>query len=201
MKIGILAYGSLIDEPGEDIGMLIIDRIPCTTPFRVEFARLSKTRDGAPTLVPVEVGGGYVSAMILVLNSEVTSEEVKSMLYRRETRSTDRTKKYEEPKKPGLNSVIVKTIREFHGVKEVIYTSIGSNISDLDPNILADYAIESILNQAGEQKKDGVRYLLNAKNNGILTALSQEYEAEILNRTSTTSLGDAIDKLDQMRSK
>lgn len=29
MSIGILAYGSLIDNPGEEISPLIVDRITC----------------------------------------------------------------------------------------------------------------------------------------------------------------------------
>jgi hypothetical protein len=52
-KIGILAYGSLIDNAGEEIAPLIVERIECFTPFKIEFARLSSTRSNAPTLVPV----------------------------------------------------------------------------------------------------------------------------------------------------
>jgi len=50
--IGILAYGSLIIDPGPEIGPLIVRRITTVTPFVVEYARLSRTRGGAPTLVP-----------------------------------------------------------------------------------------------------------------------------------------------------
>ena len=51
--IGILAYGSLIDDPGREIEPLIIRRLKgVETPFQIEFARSSSTRDGAPTLIP-----------------------------------------------------------------------------------------------------------------------------------------------------
>ena len=53
-RIGILAYGSLIDEPGLEIEQLIIHRINCLTPFKVEYARKSGTRGDGPTLIPTE---------------------------------------------------------------------------------------------------------------------------------------------------
>ncbi|RZJ88416.1 MAG: hypothetical protein EOO20_13715 [Chryseobacterium sp.] len=199
MNTGILAYGSLINEPGDEIKKLIIDRIPCSTPFHVEFGRISKSRDNAPTLIPVEEGGASVRATILLLSKEVTLEQAKSMLWRRETRTTDTNKQYKEPKQPGPNNVLVKVLTEFHGIQNVIYTSIGANISNAHPNILADYAIESILNKAGEEEKDGIRYLLNAKNNSIVTEVSAEYEAAILKQTKTKSLEEAILQLDHMR--
>jgi len=61
-RIGILAFGSLLDDPGAEISRLIERRIePVTTPFKVEFARASISRDGAPTLVPVDQGGAAVA--------------------------------------------------------------------------------------------------------------------------------------------
>ena len=60
-RIGILAFGSLIDEPGKVIGPLIRERISgIPTPFSIEFARSSSTRSGAPTLIPVDIGGSPV---------------------------------------------------------------------------------------------------------------------------------------------
>ena len=68
--IGILAYGSLGDDPGAEIGSLVAERIGgVRTPFRVEFARQSRTRGGAPTLVPVSEGGASVEAKVLVLKN------------------------------------------------------------------------------------------------------------------------------------
>jgi len=57
-ELGILAFGSLIDRPGWEIEQAIVTRKSgIRTPFSVEFARSSRTRAGAPTLVPVEAGG------------------------------------------------------------------------------------------------------------------------------------------------
>jgi hypothetical protein len=43
--------------------------------------------------------------------------------------------------------------------------------------------------------RDGISYLLDAKRNGIVTPLSAPYELEILRRTETTTLGDALTKI------
>ena len=54
-RVGILAYGSLIDDLGPDLTPLKVGPpVKTTTPFCVEFARSSRSRDDAPTLVPFE---------------------------------------------------------------------------------------------------------------------------------------------------
>ncbi|GAA4131236.1 hypothetical protein ACFFTN_26415 [Aminobacter aganoensis] len=63
--VGILAYGSLIGDPGAEIEPAITSRIACLTPFPVEFARQSRTRKGAPTLVPSERGASIRAQMSL----------------------------------------------------------------------------------------------------------------------------------------
>jgi cation transport regulator ChaC len=51
-KLGILAFGSLINHPGWEIEEAIIARKSgIRTPFGVEFARKSRKRAGAPTLL------------------------------------------------------------------------------------------------------------------------------------------------------
>ena len=79
-KIGILAYGSLIDDPGIEIKPLIIDRIKCITPFKVEYARKCIKRGFGPTLVPYTKAGCKVNASILILNNVKSLEEVTSLL-------------------------------------------------------------------------------------------------------------------------
>ena len=84
-SVGILAYGSLIDDPGCEIKAVISCKLKgVQTPFNVEFARRSSTRGGAPTLVPVEEGGAPVKAVILVLEEQVSVDQAKDMLHRRE---------------------------------------------------------------------------------------------------------------------
>ena len=64
-SVGILAYGSLIEDRGPEIAAAKARIEPgVRTPFKVEFARTSSTRGGAPTLVPVSIGGEHVLAGI-----------------------------------------------------------------------------------------------------------------------------------------
>ena len=85
MSVGILAFGSMAEEPGPELAATATRRIAVQTPFFVEFARSSRTRDGAPTLVPVRAGGARVPATILVLDDSVTVADARAILYRRET--------------------------------------------------------------------------------------------------------------------
>ena len=80
-RVGILAYGSLIGDPGPEIEPHMIRRIPCNTPFKVEFARASRTRTGGPSLIPHD-GGSHVAAQILVV--DLPLKEATDRLYRRE---------------------------------------------------------------------------------------------------------------------
>jgi hypothetical protein len=87
MTFGILAFGSLLDDPGGELRAHVVRRIESVeTPFAVEFARSSRTRDGAPTLVPVPDGGAPVRAAVLVLDDAVDEDLARNLLYRRETR-------------------------------------------------------------------------------------------------------------------
>jgi cation transport regulator ChaC len=86
-RVGILAYGSLIDDPGSEIAgataYIVNDAV--TTPSKVEFARSSNSRAGAPTLVPVDSGGARVPARIFVLKEGISKHAAWEMLWRRET--------------------------------------------------------------------------------------------------------------------
>ena len=201
-KIGILAYGSLIDNPGEEIEPLIIERIKCITPFKVEYARTSSSRSGAPTLIPTNKIGKQVNATILVLENSTELNYAKSILWKRERHKVGENADYIEIKSPKVNQVVVKTINSFENVETVIYTSLGQNISgEINPEKLADLAIKSILDKAGATKKDGIRYLLSAKENNIETEFSNEYEKQILIKTETNTLEEAIKKMDLKRNE
>ncbi len=195
-RLGILAYGSLIDDPGEELSKVIVDRIKCTTPFTVEFARLSKSRDGAPTLIPMSDAGGNVNAQILVLSDEVSTNDAETMLWRRESRSSAKGKKYSRPQKPSIDSIVIESIEGFQSVATVLYTSIRSNMGIfLKAEYLASFAIQSAVSIAGEGNKDGISYLIAAKQNGIITPLMKDYESEILRQTQAKDLEDARRKL------
>ena len=193
-KIGILAYGSLIDDPGIELEPLIKQRIRnVLTPFKVEFARKSKKRGYGPTLIPVEDGGTYINAEILILKKEVTEIEVKNLIWRRETNNINSGKQYNPPKNQTINTVLVKKIDNFKGIKAVFYTHIDSNIEDLNPSELARLAIESV--KKSKVDMDGIAYLINIKKYGIKTPLMKQYESEIHKLTETESLNFALKKL------
>lgn len=198
-KIGILAFGSLINNPGKEISEITETKIDCDTPFKVEFARVSSTRGNAPTLIPFE-NGKIIKAKIIILQSNTDINTAKDILWRRELHKKDKTKKYTHKNKQEENDVVIEKLDNFMNVTTVLYTSIYGNIKQtLTGELLADFAIKSILSKAGQEEKDGIRYLLAAKRNGIITLLSNEYEKQILHKTKTTSLEEAIEKLDRQR--
>ncbi len=195
-KIGILAFGSLIEDPGDELSQHIAETIPnVSTPFSIEFARKSKTRGNGPTLIPVKDGGQSVNAQILVLKDDVEIETAKDLLWRRETRREEKDSHYSPPANPGVNNVIVESNTDFDDFDYVLYTTIGSNIEDRDPKNLAKLAIDSVKTPYGERGKDGINYLISVKRQGISTPLMSDYEEEILKQTGTESLEDAWDKI------
>jgi hypothetical protein len=189
-KIGILAYGSLIDDPGDEIRQATV----CTliegivTPFRIEFARTSKKRKGAPSLVPVDAGGAHVPARIFVLN--VDEAEAANRLYRREINAIGKGVVYTPRRNPGKDDVVVERISAFAEVDTVLYTRIGANIENLTAKRLAAHAIQSAKNLKDD--RDGITYLMRAKRNGITTPLSAAYEQEVLRATGTGTLEEAL---------
>jgi len=192
-SIGILAYGSLIEDPGPEIKPLIKHRIDgIETPFNIEFARSSGTRDGAPTVVPVINCGAPVKAVILVLSEEVTTERAKDLLWRRETRNEQSEKHYSNPTNPGKNQVVIKEAANLGGIDIVLYTTIGANIPSPTPIELAKLAIQSAKKGAGKNGKDGISYLISLKRQRIVTPLMDQYEQKILELTGTSALEESL---------
>ncbi len=188
--VGILAYGSLIGDAGAELEPAIVKRIDCRTPFKVEFARSSDSRNGAPTLVPYD-NGTEVAAQVLVVN--LTVSEATNRLYRRELHKVGEALLYDPSREATPNWVVIKTLRQFQGVDTVLYTSIGANIDNLSATKLAELAISS----ARELKdgSDGISYLMNAKKAGVTTLLSDAYEKEISRITGADGLSDALKRL------
>ena len=189
--VAILAYGSLIDEPGAELAPIISITIrDVFTPFNVEFARKSSSRGDAPTLIPCSNGTPVRAALLVV---ETSAEEVANMLWRRETRTIDTTRCYPGPRADRPNAVVVEQITNMAGFDRVLYTAIGANITLLTPHHLAELAISSV--RTAPFGLDGITYLVNAKSNGIVTPLSPAYEAEILRLTQAESLECALASL------
>ncbi|WP_417770340.1 hypothetical protein [Stappia sp.] len=160
------------------------------TPFSIEFARKSGSRGSAPTLVPVPAGGSAVQGRIFVL--DVSEAEAANRLWRRETRKVGSGLAYVPPEKIGPNTVVVRRVENFGGVKVVLFTDIAANIEPLTAETLAILAIESVGKAAPGQ--DGINYLISAKANGIETALSPDCESEILRQSGCADLEEALAK-------
>jgi len=190
--IGILAYGSLLADPGAELAEAIVDRIPVTTPFAVEYARSSSRRAGAPTLVPVAPEfGNPVSAQILVLRADLSEQEVKNRLYRREINQVeDYNCIYDDARQRAREDVIaIETARDLGGVPTVFYASLKANIpeilrADLSAEAkaahLAELALASVTPETYAEERDGIRYLADAIAHGIETPLTDLYRAAIL---------------------
>jgi len=190
LKIGILAFGSLINDPGPELEPKIKMRITTTTPFPVEYARISgETRGGAPTLVPHE-NCSPVSAQILVLDEAIPVDEATNMLWRRETGKIGTGEKYSGGRFP--NSVLVQPITESPYVETLLYTDFHDEgkIANPNPQELAKRAIDSV--KKAKDGMDGITYLINVIASGVKTQLTENYKAEILKQTNTQSLEDAL---------
>lgn len=198
MTIGILAYGSLLANPGEEIMQATERTISgVETPFAVEYARKSGGRSDAPTLVPVsDQIGNRVHASIFVLKAEVTEKQARDILYRRELNKVGTDRQYRESEKVNDNTVLIKELVDFSDVTKVLYTSIAATIPEIldasrsieeKADVLARLAIASVTAETYAQGRDGIRYLSDAIEYGVETQLTNAYRQNIL-RLSGSSL-------------
>jgi hypothetical protein len=187
VAVGILAFGSILAHPGRELEVAQSDRIDrIETPFRVEFARSSKTRDGGPTLVPVNDGGARIAALVVVLDESVDEERARDMLYRRESGNVGPNITYAQGKQTWI-----RELRDFAGVDVCLYAALKPNIEPLTATHLAELAIKSARAAAGAERRDGISYLNDQKRRGINTPLMPAYEEEILARTGARDLNEA----------
>jgi hypothetical protein len=208
--VGILAYGSLLSNPGRELAQwLDTSPIRVETPFRVEFARSSEHRAGAPTLVPISgPHGSPVSASILVLKdwpegrTSKKIEEVEAMLYRRERgRDGDLNDRYDDKRQRSCRDGIVIERSYQLQVPLVLYATLPPNLLPvLDPqgratkdvaNELARRAVKSLNKETFASRRDGIAYLADVINCGISTPLTQPFKEAILLQTGANTLEEA----------
>jgi hypothetical protein len=191
-SVGILAYGSLIDDPGPEIEAALTGRkLNVRTPFGVEFARASTKRGKAPTLVPVQQGGASVPGQILLVN--VSEREAKDRLWRREIDKIGSGGHYIHRTDPGPNTLIIDRYENFEGIGVVLAARFPATIRPLTAVNLAELAIESA--RRARTGRDGITYLIDVKGNGIKTPLLEAYEHEILRLTDSRDLNEALRKI------
>jgi hypothetical protein len=197
MKFAILAFGSLIDDPGEDLAPVIVEKRPgAITPFNVEFSHASALRDGAPTLTPVTHGGAPIEAVLLVLKEEVSIETAIDFLYARETGRPGSGAQY-QPDPLHANQIYIDELPFFLGFTAVIFARATSNIEPLTADELARRSIASAWGPAGALNLDGIRYLMDAKKHGVQTPLMNAYERRILEITGEADLAGARERVRQ----
>jgi hypothetical protein len=156
MGVGILAFGSIVEQPGAELAATVTRRVEAETPFAIEFARSSRTRDGAPTLVPVNEGGAHVPASVFVLDNSITVADARAMLYRRETgRPHDMS--------TGSRGDWIAELTDFGGLDTCLYTALPANIQPLTAQKLADLALCSAAASVGAERRDGISYLQQQK--------------------------------------
>jgi len=191
--IGILAYGSLIAHPGHEIESVLDHVIPdVETPFPVEYVRCSKSRAGAPTLVPVPIGrGSPVRAAVLVLREGTTHQQAMDMLYRRELHQEGNPKiNYADKKQRSKeDAVVIEHLANFQGVLDVYITILKPNFTEiLDANrtqedkvkLLTRAAIESVTRETYAKGMDGIEYLADNIDAGVVTTLTRIYCQAVL---------------------
>jgi len=184
LRVAILAYGSLVADPGDELAPLVDERRGCTTPFAVEFARLSPCRDHAPVLTVVAEGEGEpVAGTLLVLKAGTSVERATRRLWRRETHQVG------SAKLPlGVDRHHIRMLTNLDGIDVVLHWQAEANYPRPEAAGLARRAIESARGEAGQARKDGISYLAQVVEAGIRTRLTDAYVAALLEQTGTDSL-------------
>ena len=93
------------------------------------------------------------------------------------------------------NSIVIREFEDSPYVDLVLYTDFhpeGKQASK-KPEDLAQKAIDSVENAV--KGKDGITYLIDNIDAGIVTPLTNPYRGEILKKTATTSLPEALAQL------
>ncbi len=193
-RVGILAFGSVMFDPGKEIVDATESKVAgITTEFSVEFARSSKTRAFAPTLAVVKGGGSAVQGTLFILKENISLIEAKNLLYRREMNKTgDLSVEYFGSQ----DWIEIKHTRAIMDCNNVIFASMTPNISNLSPKKLAELALASAgafpTDNQGN-RRDGIQYLYDVKKMGVLTPLMKPYEMEILSLLHVDSLEKALE--------
>lgn len=193
-KIAILAYGSLVDNPGFEIRQQTVQIVKgVLTPFKVEYARKSISRNFAPTLTITNETGSQVKASLFILDDDCSIEFAKDILYRREGNFAGNLNEvyYDD-----IDWLKIEEIQNFEGCHSVIYANFKRNLDNISAVQLAELALRSAkrkdLIDAG---RDGVSYLLNNIKNEVITPITDDYKQIILNTLEVQNLDEAITKL------
>lgn len=198
--IGILAYGSLITHPGQEIESVLDHVIPdVMTSFPVEYARRSRSRAGAPTLVPVPIGGGTpVKAVVLVLKKYTRKKKAQNFLYRRELHQEGDLKVIydDQAQRQKRDALVIETMKNQFGLSVIYYTALKPNFTEIldtkltqeqKAELLARAAIDSVTQGTYAKEMDGLQYLADNIEAGVVTVLTEVYAQAILSKVGIVS--------------
>jgi hypothetical protein len=188
--IGILTYGFIDDEVGDEIKKLVIRMVSVgvKTPYKAEFGHSSHARVGAPVLVPVDRGGAHVPARILVLDERVDLETARELLLERETRVVEGL----PPEGIVLRHRLeIVEQRNFHGVPLLLYVKIVPSIYPITGARLAELSLASVRHFKENDLADGISYLIDARRCNIKTPRIKAYTKAVLKATKAKTLEEA----------
>lgn len=193
--IGILAYGSLITHPGQEIESVLDHVIPdVMTPFPVEYARRSRSRAGAPTLVPVSAGcGSSVNAVVLVLKKYTRKKKALNFLYRRELHQEGDLKVIydDQAQRQKRDALVIESMKNQFGLSVIYYTALKPNFTEIldakltqekKAELLVRAAIDSVTQETFAKGMDGIQYLADNIEAGVVTTLTEPYAQAILEK-------------------
>ena len=149
-------------------------------------------RDGAPTLVPVDKGSANVSGLVFVLRESVAETAARDMLYRWERNRVGSGDVYADVDETNIDSAFLGRLHYFAGLRVVFHAALRSNIEEPAPEMLARLAIDTAAAPSEAVARDGISYLMAAKQSCIVTPLMAYYERELLRQTGGRSLEEGL---------
>lgn len=188
MRLGVLAYGSLIDDPGPELAALVVGRRDgVETPFRIEWARRAATRGGAPTLAPVPVGGARVRGTLLELDPALPLAAARDVVFRRELHIVGSGRRYD----PARTVLRLAEHPGFADLDLVLSVALPVTLAAPRPQELAAWAVASACGATGAARKDGISYLAAVRAAGVETPRTAAFAEAVLARTGAADLADA----------
>jgi len=137
--------------------------------------------------------GSPVKAVVLVLKKYTLKKKAQNFLYRRELHREGDLKVFydDQVQRKKRDALIIESIKNQYGLSIVYYTKLNANFLEiLDPNrtekvkaaLLAQAAIDSITHETFVKGLDGIQYLADNIDSGVVTVLTEPYAQAILEK-------------------
>lgn len=182
-QFAVLAYGSLLAHPGDWIGSRMQRIIRWHTPFGVEYLGISQRRGGAPTLVRSDHHKPVKGGLIVLAATETNGGKDKITL------AELRQKLAEREGTQNLDNIKTGTLLQF----KIVYSDFHVHDGKRQAVQLAEAAIRSVATCVANHCPflNGVRYLNENLEWGVVTDMTEAYHYEILRQTGANDLNAA----------